>query len=41
VDWRRKQSNGKLFGYLSSDFGALCTTSISSRATLLNETVYA
>ncbi len=41
VDWRRKQSNGKLFGYEGSDFGALSTTPISSRATLLNETTYA
>ena len=23
VDWRRKRSNGKLFGYQASDFGAL------------------
>ncbi len=41
VDWRRRRSNGKLFGYRSSDFGALCTTPISSRATLLNETAHA
>jgi hypothetical protein len=40
VDWRLKQSNGKLFGYESSDFGALSTTPISSRATLLNVTTY-
>jgi hypothetical protein len=38
VDWRLKQSNGKLFGYESSDFGALSTTAISSQATLLNVT---
>lgn len=41
VDWRRKQSNGRLFGYEGSDFGALSTTPISSRATLLNVTTYA
>lgn len=40
VDWRLKQSNGKLFGYESSDFGALSTTAISSQATLLNVTKY-
>ena len=38
VDWRPKVSNGKLFGYEGSDFGALSTTPISSRATLLNVT---
>ena len=41
VDWRAKRSNGKLFGYEGSDFGALSTTPISSRATLLNVTTYA
>lgn len=40
VDWRVKRSNGKLFGYESSDFGALSTTPISSQATLLNVTTY-
>jgi hypothetical protein len=40
VDWRAKVSNGKLFGYEGSDFGALSTTPISSRATLLNVTTY-
>ena len=40
VDWRLKRSNGKLFGYESSDFGALSTTAISSQATLLNVTTY-
>jgi hypothetical protein len=40
VDWRAKVSNGKLFGYEGSDFGRLCTTPISSRATLLNVTTY-
>ena len=38
VDWRAKVSNGKLFGYEGGDFGALSTTPISSRATLLNVT---
>ena len=41
VDWRAKRSNGKLFGYEGSDFGALSATPISSRATLLNITTYA
>jgi len=41
VDWRRRQSNGKLFGYEGSDFGELSTTPISSHATLLNVTEYA
>lgn len=40
VDWRLKRSNGKLFGYASSDFGPLSTTPISSQATLLNLTTY-
>lgn len=40
VDWARKRSNGKLFGYEGSDFGALSTTAISSHATLLNVTTY-
>jgi hypothetical protein len=40
VDWRLKRSNGKLFGYESSDFGALSTTAIASRATLLNVTTH-
>ena len=40
VDWRLKQSNGILFGYEASDFGALSATPISSRATLLNLTTY-
>jgi hypothetical protein len=40
VDWRRKQSNGKLFGYEGSDFGELSTTPISSHARLLNATDY-
>jgi hypothetical protein len=40
VDWRARVSNGKLFGYESSDFGALCSTPISSRAHLLNVTTY-
>ncbi len=35
---RLKRSNGKLFGYEGSDFGALSTTPIASRATLLNIT---
>jgi len=41
VDWRSKRSYGRLFGYEGSDFGALSTTPISSRATLLNVTTYA
>lgn len=41
VDWRSRRSNGKLFGYEGDDFGELSTTSISSRATLLNVTEYA
>jgi hypothetical protein len=41
VDWSSKRSNGKLFGYEGDDFGALSTTAISSRATLLNVTSYA
>ncbi|MGE5229018.1 MAG: MoaF C-terminal domain-containing protein [Deltaproteobacteria bacterium] len=41
VDWKARRSNGKLFGYEGSDFGALCTTPISSRAVLLNVTTYA
>jgi hypothetical protein len=41
VDWREKRSNGKLFGYESSDFGALSNTPIASVATLLNVTTYA
>ena len=40
VDWARKRSNGKLFGYEGSDFGALSTTPIASVATLLNVTAY-
>jgi len=40
VDWERRQSNGKLFGYEGGDFGALSTTQISSQATLLNVTSY-
>jgi hypothetical protein len=38
VDWRLKRSNGKLFGYESSDFDALSTTAIASQAALLNVT---
>ena len=38
VDWREKRSHGKLFGYESSDFGALSNTPIASVATLLNTT---
>ena len=41
VDWRARRSNGRLFGYEGSDFGALCTTPIASRAILLNVTTYA
>jgi hypothetical protein len=41
VDWRSKRSNGKLFGYAGGDFGALSTTQVSSRATLLNTTEHA
>ena len=40
VDWAAKRSNGKLFGYEGSDFGALSTTPIASVATLLNVTAY-
>ena len=40
VDWREKRSNGKLFGYEASDFGALSNTPIASLATLLNVTTY-
>jgi hypothetical protein len=40
VDWREKRSNGKLFGYESSDFGALANTPIAAVATLLNVTTY-
>jgi hypothetical protein len=40
VDWKAKVSNGKLFGYEGSDFGALCTTAVSSRAVLLNVTTH-
>jgi hypothetical protein len=40
VDWARKRSNGKLFGYEGSDFGALSTTPIASVATLLNITAH-
>jgi len=40
VDWAAKVSNGKLFGYEGSDFGALSVTPISSQATLLNVTTY-
>jgi hypothetical protein len=40
VDWRARVSNGKLFGYEGGDFGALSTTPVSSRATLLNVTTY-
>jgi hypothetical protein len=40
VDWARKRSNGKLFGYEGSDFGALSTTPVSSVATLLNVTAH-
>ena len=40
VDWREKRSNGKLFGYESSDFSALSNTPIASVATLLNTTTY-
>jgi hypothetical protein len=40
VDWREKRSNGKLFGYVSSAFGALSNTPIASVATLLNVTSY-
>jgi hypothetical protein len=40
VDWARKRSNGKLFGYEGSDFGKLSTTPIASVATLLNVTTY-
>lgn len=40
VDWRRLRSDGKLFGYEGSEFDALSTTRISSRATLLNVTEY-
>jgi hypothetical protein len=40
VDWARKCSNGKLFGYEGSDFDTLSATQISSVATLLNTTTY-
>jgi hypothetical protein len=40
VDWRRRRSDGKLFGYEGSDFGDLATTPISARAILLNVTAY-
>ena len=40
VDWQRKVSNGRLFGYEGSDFGELSTTTISAQATLLNVTTY-
>jgi hypothetical protein len=40
VDWRARRSNGRLFGYEGSDFGALSTTQVSSLATLLNVTTY-
>jgi hypothetical protein len=41
VDLSAMRSNGMLFGYEGDDFGALSTTPISSRATLLNVTTYA
>jgi len=40
VDWAAKRSNGKLFGYESSDFDVLSTTAVSSVATLLNVTAH-
>lgn len=40
VDWRLKRSNGRLFGYEGSDFGALSSTAVASQATLLNVTTY-
>ena len=40
VDWAAKRSNGRLFGYEGSDFGALSTTAIASVATLLNVTAH-
>jgi hypothetical protein len=41
VDWREMKSYGKLFGYASSDFGALTNAPIASVAELLNVTEYA
>jgi hypothetical protein len=41
VDWREMRSYGKLFGYASSDFGAVTNAPIASVATLLNVTDYA
>ena len=41
LDWRRKKTTGKLFGYESDDFGRLTNTPVGASATLLNETTYA
>ena len=40
LDWRRKKTTGKLFGYESDDFGGLTNTPIGAYATLLNVTTY-
>jgi hypothetical protein len=40
LDWRRKRSAGKLFGYESNDFSKLSNTPVGAFSSKLNETVY-
>ena len=38
VDFKRKKTSGKIFGYQGEDFGATCNTPVGAYLTLLNET---
>jgi MoaF C-terminal domain/MoaF N-terminal domain len=38
IDFQRKKTTGKIFGYQGDDFGATCNTPVGAYLTLLNET---
>lgn len=38
IDFQRKKTTGKIFGYQGGDFGATCNTPVGAYLTLLNET---
>jgi hypothetical protein len=40
VDFKRKKTSGKIFGYQGEDFGTTCNTPVGAYLTLLNETSY-
>lgn len=40
IDFKRKKTTGKIFGYQGDDFGVTCNTPVGAYLTLLNETRY-